>query len=159
MVLLYWQQKEQYHYAWVKNLNRLLSRTKSVNNQTFFCQRCFQGFIRTDLLKQHSELCQHIPIQAVTVVDEEISFKNWAKTKETLVRIYGDFFECVLKQCAEDDEDGKTVKVQKHIPCSVAWVLISDHPDVESRSMLFCPSPTPDSSPEDVSEQVIDELN
>lgn len=156
VVLLYWQQKEQYDYAWVKNLNRLLSRTKSVKNQTFFCERCFQGFIRSGLLKKHSEIYQHIPIQAVTVVDQEISFKNWAKTEETLFRIYGEF-ECILKECAEG-EDGKTVKVQKHIPCSVAWVLISDHPDVESRSMLFRPSPTPDSSPEDVSEQVIDEL-
>lgn len=77
VVLLYWYQKEPYHYyAWVKNLNRLLSRTKSVKNQTFFCERCFRGFIRPDLLKEHSEICQHIFIQAVTVVDQEISFKK-----------------------------------------------------------------------------------
>lgn len=156
ITLLYWQQNEEYHYAWVKNLNRLLSSTKSIRNQTWFCERCFQGFTRQDLLEKHSENCQHIPIQAVTVVDEEICFMNWSKTEETLFRVYADF-ECILKECDEEDINGKTIKVQKHIPCSVAWVLISNHPEVESRSMLFRPSPTPDSSlEEDLSEQVID---
>ena len=95
VVLLYWGREEQHRYALVKNFNRLLSRTKSHHEQNFFCQRCFQGFIRPDLLEKHSEICRHIPIQAVQVVDEEISFKNWAKTEESLFRIYGDF-ECLL---------------------------------------------------------------
>ena len=38
-----------------------------------------------------------MPIQAVQVVDEEISFKNWAKTEESLFRIFGDF-ECRLQE-------------------------------------------------------------
>ena len=141
----------------MKNLNRLLSRTKSIRNQTFLCERCFQGFTRPDLLNDHSENCQHIPIQAVTLVKEKLSFKSWSKTEETLFRVYGDF-ECILKECEEEDSNGKTIKVQKHIPCSVGWVLISDHPEVESRSMLFRPSSTPESSEEDLSEQVIDKL-
>ena len=72
VVLLYWEREEQYHYAWVKNLNRLLSRTKSHHSQTYFCERCFQGFIRPVLLSKHMEICRHIPIQAVQVADEEI---------------------------------------------------------------------------------------
>ena len=70
ITLIYWQQNEQYHYVWVKNFNRLLYSTKSAGRRTWFCERCFQGFIRHDLLEKHSENCQHIPIQAVTVVDE-----------------------------------------------------------------------------------------
>lgn len=155
LTLLYWEQKEQYHYAWVKNLNRLLSGTKSVKNQTYFSERCFQRFVRPGLLAKHMDTCQHIPIQAVMVVDEEISFKNWAKTDETLVRIHADF-ECILKECKQ--EEGKTTKVQKHVPCTVAWVLISDHPEVESRSMLYHPSPSSDMSLEDISETVVDHL-
>ena len=76
IVLLYWGCGENHHYAWVKNINRLLSSSKSHRNQTYFCKRCFQGFIRPDLLEKHSEICQHIPIQAVQVVDEEIFFKS-----------------------------------------------------------------------------------
>ena len=101
VTLLYWEEDQQHHYAWVKNLNRLLSKTKSHREQTYFCERCFQGFTRPDLLSKHMEVCQHFPIQAVTVVDEEISFKNWAKTEETLFRIYADF-ECILKECQEE---------------------------------------------------------
>ena len=44
VTLLYWGQGANYHYAWVKNLNRLLSSTKSHNHQIYFCERCFQGF-------------------------------------------------------------------------------------------------------------------
>ena len=40
----------------------------------------------------------------------------------------------------------------------MAWVLISDHPDVESRSFLYRPSPNPAMSLEETSEQVIDQL-
>ena len=39
-----------------------------------------------------------------------------------------------------------------------AWVLISDHPDVESRTKLYRPTPTPDMSVEEVGERVVDEL-
>ena len=157
VVLLYWEREEQYHYSWVKNLNRLLSRTKSHHSQTYFCERCFQGFIRPDLLRKHMEICPHIPIQAVQVADEEISFKNWAKTEESLFRIYGDF-ECLLQECDEGDVNDKTVKVQKHVPCSVAWVLISNHPEVESRSFLYRPSPNPEMTLEESSQQVVDQL-
>lgn len=41
---------------------------------------------------------------------------------------------------------------------SFASVLISDHPDVESRTKLYCPTPTPDMSVEEVGEWVVDEL-
>ncbi|CAH3040626.1 unnamed protein product, partial [Porites lobata] len=157
VVLLYWEREEQYHYAWVKNLNRLLSRTKSHHSQTYFCERCFQGFISPDLLRKHMEICRHIPIQAVQVADEEISFKNWAKTEESLFRIYGDF-ECLLQECDEGDVNDKTVKVQKHVPCSVAWVLISNHPEVESRSFLYRPSPNPEMTLEESSQLVVDQL-
>ena len=40
----------------------------------------------------------------------------------------------------------------------MAWVLVSDHPEVESGTMLYRPTPTPNISLEDVSEQVVDEL-
>ena len=89
-------------------------------------------------------MCRHFPIQVTKTVDQEISFKNWTKTEETLFRVYGDF-ECILKDC-EEDIDGKTIKTQKHIPCSVAWVLISNHPEVESRRMLYRPTPSPEMS-------------
>lgn len=46
IVLLYWSRGDVYHYAWVKNLSRLLAHTKKKDHHTFFCERCFQGFKR-----------------------------------------------------------------------------------------------------------------
>ena len=156
IVLLYWSRGEVHHYAWVKNLNRLLSNTKKIRNQTFFCERCFQGFTKADLLTKHLDTCASIPIQAVQMVNEEISFKSWSKTEECLFRVYADF-ECLLQECQEADES-KTTKTQKHVPCSVAWMLVSDHPDVENRQFLYRPTPDKDTSLEEASADVIDNL-
>ena len=157
ITLLYWGKGAKYHYAWIKNLNRLLSSTKSHNAQTYFCDRCFQGFIRADLLEIHSENCENIPIQRVQLLKEKISFKAWAKTEETLFRVYADF-ECLLQECDESSGES-TTKVQQHIPCSVAWVLISDHPDVTSRSMIYRPaSMSTEESIEELSNQVVNAL-
>ena len=155
VVLLYWSQGENHHYAWVKNLNRLLSYTKKHRGQSFFCERCFQSFTKPELLHKHLDICRSIPIQAVQMVDEEIAFKSWAKTEECLFRVYADF-ECLLQECHEGED--KTVKTQKHIPCSVAWVLISDHPEVENHSFLYRPSPEEDMTIEEMSDDVLDHL-
>ena len=88
------------------------------------------------------------------MVDEEICFKSWSKSEECLFKVYAGF-ECILQECQEGD--GKTQKVQKHIPCSVAWVLISDHPDVDNRRFLYRPSPDEDTTLE-CCDDVIDHL-
>ena len=154
IVLLYWSRGDVHHYAWVKNLNRLLSSSKTHRTQTFFCERCFQGFTKSTLLSKHQETCRNIPIQAVQLVDEEISFKSWSKTEECLFRIYADF-ECLLQECQEGTD--KTQKVQKHIPCSVAWVLISDHPEVDNRQFLYRPTPEEGTTLEECSSDVVDQ--
>ena len=155
IVLIYWSRDDVHHYAYVKNLNRLLSNTKKIRNQTYFCERCFQGFTKPDLLTKHLETCRSIPIQAVQMVDEEISFKSWSKTEEVLFRVYADF-ECLLQECEEGTD--RTIRVQKHVPCSVAWVLISDHPDVENQQFIYRPTPEEDTSLEEASADVIDQL-
>ena len=101
------------------------------------------------------EACKHFPIQATTLVDKEIRFKNRAKTEEALVRVYADC-ECILKEENSEDIDGQTVKVQKHIPSSFAWVLVSHHPEVESQTKLYRPTPSADASLEETSQMVVE---
>ena len=157
ITLLYWGKGKKYHYAWIKNLNRLLYSTKSHHAQTYFCERCFQGFIRKDLLEQHAENCSSVPIQRVQLFKEQITFKAWAKTEETLFRVYADF-ECILKECNEPAGES-TTKIQQHLPCSVAWVLISDHPDVKNKSMMYRPTVmTTEDTIEELSDEVVDAL-
>lgn len=100
VVLIHWSKGNKSHYAWVKNLNRLLSHTKSHNHQMYFCERCFQGFTRQDLLNKHGEICKDFPIQNTVPVDEEICFKNWAKTEECFLecmRILSVYYKTVRK--------------------------------------------------------------
>ena len=61
VTLLYWKKEDKEHYAWVKSLNRLLSRLNKHNGQTYFCKRCFQGFVCPGLLQKHEEMCRHFP--------------------------------------------------------------------------------------------------
>lgn len=116
VTLLHWKKGDREHYAWVKHFNRLLSRVNKHNGQTYFCERCFHGFTRPDLLAKHQEMCRHFPAQVTKTVDQEIKFTSWAKTEPTLFRLYGDF-ECILKEEEGTEEDGKTKKVQKHTSC------------------------------------------
>ena len=97
VTLLYWRKENKEHDAGVKSLNRLLSRLNKHNGKTYFCERCFQGFIRPDLLEKHEEMCRHFPIQVTKTVHQEIKFTSWAKTEPTLFPVYGDF-ECVLER-------------------------------------------------------------
>ena len=156
VVLLLWSKGMKRHYAWVKNLNRLLASTKKTHNGKHFCRRCLQSFKRQDLLDNHVEFCRNVPIQNVEVADEEICFKNWGKTEESLFRVYADF-ECILQECQEGTDN--TIKVQKHLPCSVAWVLISDHPEVKNCSFLYRPTLIGEHSTlEEISKKVVYKL-
>lgn len=91
------------------------------------------------------------------MVDQDIRFTNWAKREETLFQVYGDF-ECNLKEIDTTNGSGKTVKVNKQIPCSCAWVLYSDHPDVPKRSFLYRVEPDPNVSDEELDDKVLDQL-
>lgn len=157
ITLLYWRDGDRSHYALVKNLNRLFSGIKSQHGQTYFCPCCFQGCTIPSLLQIHKESCKNFPIQVTTMVDQDMKFTNWAKTEYTLFRLYGDF-ECNLKKIDTTDEGGKTVKVNKQIPCSCAWVLYSDHPDVPNRSFLYRAEPEPNLSDEELGDKVVDQL-
>ena len=137
ITLLYWSEGEKSHYAWVKSLSRLLADQTKNKNKKFFCERCFHGFVGEDLLEKHLEYCQEVPAQHTEMVDEIIQFTHLAYTEPTLFRVYADF-ECVLKKIEEPRGD-KTLRVQKHIPCGYAWVLISNHPEVASRVEHYSP--------------------
>ena len=100
VTLLYWSNGAKSHYAWVKSLSRLLHDQTKHAHRKFFCERCFNGFSREDLLQKHLEYCQDVPTQRTEMVDEEIKFTNHQNTEPTLFRVYADF-ECVLKKVEE----------------------------------------------------------
>ena len=135
ITLLYWSNGAKSHYAWVKSLSRLFRDQTKHKQKKFFCEWCFHGFSREDLLLNHVEYGQDVPMQRTVMVDEEIKFTNHQNTEPTLFRVYADF-ECVLK-IVEERRGDHTEWVQKHIPCGFAWTLISNYPDVSNRVEYF----------------------
>lgn len=110
----------QYHYVWIKNLSRLLSKQlDNHNGEKYFCDRCLHYFKTTTKLNTHYENClkmgdcKMLPPSGNT---NFIKFKNFRNKLKAAFIIYADL-ECLLIPC----EDGQ--KYQKHKPCSVAYYV------------------------------------
>jgi len=95
IVLLLWSKGEKTHYAWIKNFNRFMFSQNNHKAQMFFCERCFHGFTRSELLSNHEDLCQDRPIQRTLTTKEGVYFKNTHKSELLPYIIYADF-ECIL---------------------------------------------------------------
>ena len=55
--LLLISSNEMMHYCLIRNLNRLLFSLTKYKCKKFFCEYCFQGLVREDLLLEHKPRC------------------------------------------------------------------------------------------------------
>ena len=69
VTLLFWSEGTTYHLAWIKNMSRFLSSQTKHDGEMYYCERCFHGFTRQDLLVNHVELCAHQPVQRTEMTD------------------------------------------------------------------------------------------
>ena len=58
--LLLLSKNKMHHYCLIKNLDRLLSHSKTHRSRTYFCHYCLQGFTSQPILKSHIENCRRI---------------------------------------------------------------------------------------------------
>jgi len=50
-----------YHYVWIKNLSRLLSKQNSkCNGRMYFCERCLHGYHSRQKLEAHEVDCSQV---------------------------------------------------------------------------------------------------
>ena len=82
-----------YHYVWIKNLSRLLSKQNSKHDgRMYFCERCLHGFLSQQKLEAHEVDCAQVNECRVTtpkVFEDKsgnkghvVKFKNFShKTK------------------------------------------------------------------------------
>ena len=99
--LLLIEGKENCHYTWIKDLNRLL-RDPNNTHKKHFCRNCGTGFdkryLTAEKLELHKRSCNAKDAQRVRIVkDKVVKFTNWAQTLEAPVAIYADF-ECFNKK-------------------------------------------------------------
>lgn len=93
--LLYITEKNNEHFCYIKNLNKLLSRTKTNGHQHKFCRNCFQGFTSQKVLDKHLIYCskhdaQHLKFP-VKGDGDIIEFDDFQKQMRVPFVIYADF--------------------------------------------------------------------
>jgi len=135
-----------YHYVWVKDLSKLLTRQNSKHNgKMYFCGRCLHGYHSETKLEAHNVDCSQVNECRIGMpkiyVDEHgnkshaVKFKNYGyKTKVPFV-VYADF-ESLLKNVGEPEDPTKKLPngtSEEHEPFSCAfYVQCSFNPDLSN---------------------------
>ena len=105
-----------YHYCWIKQLNRLLYDQNKHHGQTYFCDRCLYGFSREDLLTKHREDCDGInknPMKIEMPKDKNITFKNYQNQMPVPFVIYADFESIIEPQTIKCGDKSEIQNIHK----------------------------------------------
>ena len=82
------------HYCYIKNLNRLLSRTTPKHNAYHFCRYCLQAFSSNRVLHKHMEYCSRHEAQRTVLPkagkDDTLQFRDFHKQLRVPYVIYCD---------------------------------------------------------------------
>ena len=94
--LLWISEKGKPHYVFIKDFNRLFSKTK-YKDKNHFSILCLQNFSTKEIINNHRKRCLLINgCQAVNYESGIIKFTNYNKQIPILFKIYADA-ECFLK--------------------------------------------------------------
>ena len=129
--LMLFQQGKKFHYAWIKNLNRMLHDQSKDRHRKYFCERCLHGYIREDLLEAHKPECRGIGGAAVRVempkkIGNKLAFQNYHKQLPAPFVIYADFEALTtMIEGAEHNTAGSSTRMtQEHEACSYCYVVV-----------------------------------
>ena len=94
--LLLIEKAGEFHYTWIKDLNRLLRDLSKDKGRKHFCEQCLRGYIKEKLLEAYSPECRGIGQTAVRVeMPEEgktkLTFQNHHKQLTAPYITYADF--------------------------------------------------------------------
>ena len=142
--LLLTEKAGKFHYARIKDLNRLLHDQSKHKERKHFCERCLHGYTREDLLEAHKPECRGIGQTAVRVeMSEEgknkLAFQNHHKQLPAPCIIYADFEALTTKVEGPelDPTKSNTQRTQHHEACSYSYIVVrcdgQTEPPVEYR--------------------------
>lgn len=130
---------KNYHFMWIKNLSRLLSKQISANNHKLVvCDRCLNHFMTQDSLEKHLKYCRDVNKCRLEVPDESckiMKFKNFMNQEKVPFAIYADL-ESILEKM-EDDRGKNTEHTHKHIPFSIAYYLKCSYDESLSKFRMY----------------------
>ncbi|XP_072403137.1 uncharacterized protein [Diabrotica undecimpunctata] len=116
----------KYHYVWIKNLSRLLSKQLSKEeHKKYFCDRCLHYSRSQETLDKHTIDCLKQNETVINMPDKSkciVKFKNFKNKVKVPFMVYADL-ETVLKPT----DDPK--KPQEHIPAAVGYYFKCSYDD------------------------------
>ncbi|KAK3108933.1 hypothetical protein FSP39_019099 [Pinctada imbricata] len=128
--LLYLQNEETSHYCWIKNLNRVLARTKTRKHNHHFCRYCLQGFQQKHTLEKHLRYCSVNDAQCISMPeqgkDDVLTFKDFHKQMRVPFVIYADFETFAKKTNADlpDPSKSNTTSIVHYTPCGYGYQVV-----------------------------------
>nr|XP_036677496.1 uncharacterized protein LOC118878575 [Drosophila suzukii]XP_036677497.1 uncharacterized protein LOC118878575 [Drosophila suzukii] len=120
--LLLLEKDDKYHYAWTKNISKLLRKqiTKSTR-KILLCNGCFLHFYDSDKLERHIMECNRIVTEMPSNENAILRFKNFKNQLDVPFVEYADF-QCILE--GMDLKTSDNVKlIQKHIPYAYSYYI------------------------------------
>ena len=134
-----------YHYAWIKNFSRLVSKQHSKRNGAVkICYRCLKiisaatNELRDENYKVHLETCAKFECSKISMPNPKnnmLKFKDFKFQQKHPVVIVADF-ESTLKKIDSKVGD-KTVQKQEHIPNSYSVFIQFDKSQINQNNQLF----------------------
>ncbi|XP_024875377.1 uncharacterized protein LOC112456847, partial [Temnothorax curvispinosus] len=123
--LLYVHNDNVGHFAWIKNLSRLVSsQINRHHGQKYFCDRCLHYFSSNEKLAAHTVDCQEMNDCAIKLPsdnDKWLAFKNHNRKEQVPFVVYADL-ECTLEKMEADPETSRYT-YQHHCVFSIGYYV------------------------------------
>jgi len=129
--LLYLTRKDDTHYCCIRNLDKLLWRTKCKGRAYKFCRNCFQGFTSQKVLDKHLTYCSKHGAQHLKFPMEGdgdiVKFDDFSKQMRVPFVIYCDFEAFVRKvdTCLPDPSTSNTTTTVNYNACGYGYQVVS----------------------------------
>ena len=127
--LFLFDDNENQHFCWIKNLSRLVSKQSSKHDHhRHFCLRCLNSFHSEQTLEKHKELCNtKNPVKIVLPEKDKniLQFKNLNNSMKVPFVVYADFESFIEKidTCQPDSKNSYTNQFQRHTPSGFCYLI------------------------------------
>lgn len=140
--LLYLKKGNTSHYCFIKNLNRLLSRTMAKGRSHKFCIYCLQGFTSNRVLEKHLSYCSKYEAQNVELPvegeNDVLEFSDFSKQMKVPFVIYCDFEAFSEKlDVYYDNSRPKTSKIAQFKPCGFCYQIVCIDSKYTKKPVLY----------------------
>ncbi|XP_043471597.1 uncharacterized protein LOC122504515 [Leptopilina heterotoma] len=137
-----------FHYVWIKDLSRLVSKQLSKKaHRKHICDRCLHYFSGVERLNAHIENCKKMnecKIKLPTPDKSLITFKNFKNKEKVPYVIYADCESLLLPADEDVDNLSKTEVFQRHKLLSIGYYIKCSY---DESLCKYVPCPKNESDP------------